>query len=195
MESRELRVICMIQFDYKKFQKELNAEISQLIDEFEETLLIPKMKSLLLSWRSRRSYRDDWSQELEDQIIEFAREDSVSKIRRKVGLNEESMTDPEITRARVIAFGTGYNSHIPGYDKPLKTKPGQEVWNDSLTHRIISTAKKERELPDIWNEVGNEFIRDSVDQLEYEFLSFLESRKQEIVNNALKASIVNKRGK
>lgn len=183
-----------LHFDYDIFADKLNEGFEKAADEFTRDLLVPKMKSLLDSWESRRGFesRNKWGRNFADRIMILENNDDYGKIDRKVGLAYDLMSESDLTKARIVTFGSGYNSLIPGYDDPLTTKPEKMVWDDELVEKHLSRAKKEWKLPDQWNELGTDFVREAVSQLEYEFRAFVNSRKQEIVNKALRASIVNR---
>lgn len=179
-----------MKFDADKFKAEVSKGFAAVVDEFDDTLLKPKMKEIAASWVSRRAGRandaPDWGPEVAAMIEEYVKDDTLNSIHREVGIKEDDGDSAAVMRARVTALGSGYNSINGG--GPIMTKPGSMVWNNALTGKIMSTAKYVHRVPDTWNDIGNDFVREATDQLRQEFYGMIESRKDEIVQKAFIAS-------
>lgn len=69
-----------MKFDADKFQSVIQQEISALIDNFDETVLKPRMQDIARNWVSRRAGRKYnkplWGPKVSNQIKEFLKEDS-----------------------------------------------------------------------------------------------------------------------
>lgn len=91
-------------------------------------------------------------------------------------------------QARVVAFGSGYNSIASGYGGALTTHPGESTWNDTLTGRHTSKAQKEMLVPDTWNDVPSDFIAEAILQVQDAFYTMLDQEINGIVKKAFAAS-------
>lgn len=177
-----------MRIDEQKFRAALTDGFAALTDEFNQNTLIPKLKALASQWNSTRDYRDGWGDEIASLIYEFEKHDSTfGTVYRKVGIPDRGEDDATTTKARVVAYGSGFNSLVPGYNEPIKTKPGKMVWGSRLENgKHPSKAKSEYEVPGNWNDVGNDFVVDAVLQLKKEFINFIEQNKDAIVMRAFK---------
>lgn len=107
------------------------------------------------------SWRDELDKDLRRLYNRYA--DDVLEI--GVGADYGEGT-PELVRAMIVAYGAGSAAG----NSPIHAGPaGRSVWNDSLTGKKVSKVQDEYDLPDEFNQIGNNFVfnalRDTTDEL------------------------------
>lgn len=91
-----------------------------------------------------------------------------------VGLPYTSYADAgyQFVRAMLIAYGSG--DQVPGGEK-IHSRPGELVWDDDLRTYHPSTALTEYDLPDAFNQEGNDFIANAMKLMRTHFTHLLEN--------------------
>lgn len=75
---------------------------------------------------------------------------------------------PEEVRAMIVAYGAGKNAE--GGGDPIHAGPyGRDVWDGDVSGKHPSTAVSEYDLPDGFNQVGNQFITNALRLVQNEF--------------------------
>ena len=95
----------------------------------------------------------------------------------------------ELVRAMVIAYGAGSAAG----NEPIHAGPaGREVWNDSLTGKKDSKAAQEYDLPDAFNQQGNDFVNEAVKETEERFNWILADAMKNIPMHVYQDALVRK---
>lgn len=96
-----------------------------------------------------------------DEVIEFG-----------VGLPYMSYADAgyKFVRAMLVAYGSG--NQAPG-GEAIHTRPGELVWDEDLHDHHPSRALTEYNLPDAFNQVGNDFLMNAMKLMRTHFQSVL----------------------
>lgn len=177
--------IPQLKFDSALFRSTLQSGFMAALEEFEE-LLIQEMQRQI-DRNGDRSGKSEWREAVKKDLRNLSSSIAGETIQRVVGLPYSgSDSDYQSMRAFVIAYGTGYNAK--GGGEPMKTKPGQQVWDTNLQSQHPSTAKSEWLLPDSWNRPPTDFFDVAVRNLRTEYVRFIDSRKDEIIAGAIRKS-------
>ena len=75
----------------------------------------------------------------------------------------------------------------------MHTKPGQKVLDKELAGRKDSRATEEDDLPDEFNQVGNNFVEEAIAKMRVMFKDILENATLEIPGSILARNITTKR--
>ena len=95
----------------------------------------------------------------------------------------------ELIRAMVIAYGAGSAAG----NEPIHAGPtGRQVWNDSLTGKKPSKAQDEYDLPDGFNQRGNDFVNQAVQETRERFDAILADAMRSVPNSVYQNALVRK---
>ena len=178
-----------IQIDQNGFVRDLRDYYAEKIKEAEDKLL-DCMQEALDNWSAGKP---KWTEEVRRNLRVVERIVAENYVMSLVGL-PYTIQDDEFAylRAMVVAYGVGSNSQY-GSGEKVHTKPGQKVLDNELAGRKQSTAKEEYDLPDGFNQVGNNFVEEAVAKMRVMFKDILENATLEIPGSILARNITTKR--
>lgn len=173
-------------FDKKAFQQILFDGFMEALEEF-ENLLIEEMRRII-DRDGGRTGKAEWREKVKSDLRNLSKGVTGTLIQRELGLPYSGdENDAESMRAFVIAYGTGFNAK--GGGSPMTTKPGEMVWDTDLANKHMSEASGVWNLPDSWNRPYTDFIDVAVRNMRVEYIRFIDARKDEIIQRAMKASL------
>lgn len=95
----------------------------------------------------------------------------------------------ELIRAMVIAYGAGSAAG----NEPIHAGPaGRRVWNDSLTGMQASKSESEYDLPDAFNQQGNDFVQEAVKETGERFDAILAEAMRSVPISVYQNALVRK---
>ena len=95
-----------------------------------------------------------------------------------------------MVRAMVIEAGAGSAAGNP----PIQTRPGEKVWNDSLSAKKTSTAQSWYYLPDGFNQPGNQFVENAMKLMSKHFDDVLADASLSLPDSIIFGNITTKKG-
>lgn len=94
---------------------------------------------------------------------------------------------PELVRAMIVAYGAGSAAG----NSPIHAGPaGRSVWNDSLTGKKASKVQDEYDLPDEFNQVGNDFVAQALKDTKDALNRIIEDAVKNIPNSVYMNALV-----
>lgn len=89
-----------------------------------------------------------------------------TSIEATVGVRPDTIeSESELVRAMVVEAGAGSAVGNP----PIRSKPGEQVWDNNLSGKKTSTAKTAYDLPSAFNQEGNHFVENATKEFEKRF--------------------------
>ena len=101
-----------------------------------------------------------WIPKMQNDLKVIYRQVADNYIESGVGLPYHEGTW-QMVRAMIVEAGAGSAVGNPA----IRTHPGEEVWNDALNGKEISTARSEYFLPEQFNQEGNHFIENAISKM------------------------------
>lgn len=178
-----------IQIDGKGVSQDLRDYYLEKLKEAED-LLLKCMDEELNNWTAGKP---KWTEEIRRNLRVVERIVTENYVMSLVGL-PYTMQDDEYAylRAMVVAYGVGSSSQY-GSGEKVHTKPGQMVLDNELAGRKQSSAESEYDLPDGFNQEGNNFVENAVLKMRVMFKDILENATAEIPNRIFAKNITIKR--
>lgn len=187
-----------LSFDYNRAYNDIiraiEDELSQIGDRFVD---IAKREALAVTrvGRTGKGAPGDpsWRSEVSGGIKKFPFRVEDGVIILPVGLDLPEAngwgSDPRTIRALVVTYGAGSAAQTGGgLGAPIHTRPGETVWNDSLTGTTESASESVRILPDGFNNEGNMWLENTYRQIKPE-LDALQRRVPEIIAEIIRRNI------
>lgn len=175
-----------LKFDKGVLRKTLEDGFMEALEEFEE-LLIEEMRRII-DRDGGHTGKAEWREKVKSDLRNLSKGVVGTVIQRETGLPYSGdANDAESMRAFVVAYGTGFNAK--GGGSPMTTKPGEMVWDTDLASKHMSEASGVWNLPDSWNRPYTDFIDVAVRNLRVEYIRFIDARKDEIIQKAMRASL------
>lgn len=111
--------------------------------------------------------KPEWRESLGADLREVYRIVAEEAIEFGIGLPYMGYADVgyKFARAMLVAYGSG--SEAGG--EAIHSRPGELVWDDDLHDFQPSTALSEYNLPDAFNQVGNDFIANAMKLMQAHF--------------------------
>lgn len=110
-----------------------------------------------------------WRQAITDALKQVDVVRSACGIEMTFGYKPGSL--PDLVKAMIVTEGSGSAVGNP----PIHAGPhGRQVWDEDVSGKHPSRAMAEYDLPDAFNQVGNQFIANSIRMFEKRFGEILE---------------------
>lgn len=107
-----------------------------------------------------------WRDHMERNIGLVATAITVDAISIDVGYDADGKSDE--VRAMIVAHGSG--DKADGGGSPITAgPPGRSVWDGDVSGKHPSKAKSTYDLPDAFNQQGNQFVEDAMRRMQTQF--------------------------
>ena len=180
---------------YDEIIKTLEGELSQIGDRFVDIAKREALKVTRVGETGKGAPGDPaWRQEVSDNIKKFPFRMENGQLILPVGLDLPEAngwsSDPRTIRALVVTYGAGSAAQTGGgLGAPIHIRPGETVWNDSLTGTATSSTDHNVEiLPDGFNNEGNMWMENTIRQIKPE-LDDLQKRVPDIIADIIRRHI------
>lgn len=105
-----------------------------------------------------------WREEIARNLTHVATAVSDDSVSMDFGYSPSNKAD--LVRAMIVEDGSGSAAG----NEPIHAGPaGRSVWDGDVTGKHPSRAKSEYDLPDEFNQAGNQFVENSVRMMQTEF--------------------------
>lgn len=131
--------------------------------------------------------KPEWRSELAGELREIYRIVADEVIEFGVGLPHMTYASAgyKFVRAMLVAYGSG--SEAGG--EPIRTRPGEQVWDSDLRERGLSKAQSSYLLPNAFNQEGNDFIENAMRIMQTHFKDTLERIWAGLPNSAVYSNV------
>ena len=110
--------------------------------------------------------KPQWRRDVGRNIGLVEKKVSDTLIEATVGVPPDALSsESDIARAMVVEAGAGSAVGNP----PIRSKPGEQVWDNNLSGKKTSTAKTAYDLPSAFNQEGNHFVDNATKEFEKRF--------------------------
>lgn len=134
--------------------------------------------------------KPDWRNEISESLDEVFEEVTDNYIKVGVGVPAPSSRKlATLVKAMIIESGAG---SAVGRE-PIKTKPGQLVWDNDMNRRHRSKAKSVYQLPAAFNQQGNQFIENAIKRMEKHLNDILDSAAENIPDSVFYGNVTIKK--
>ena len=179
---------------YREIVNAIEDELSKIGDRFVD---IAKREALKVTYvgRTGKGAPGDpaWRDEVSQGIKKFPFRVEGGQIILPVGLDLPEANGwgsaASTIRALVVTYGSGDKAQTDGgLGAMIHARPGETVWNDSLTGTTESTAESTFILPSEFNHEGNMWLENTMRQIQPE-LNDLQKRVPDIVADIVRRNI------
>lgn len=151
---------------------QIRAVLVDVLEEGTETLLDIMRDEIQRTVHGDGPGKPEWREALAADLREVYRVVADEVIEFGVGLPYLNYADAgyKFVRAMLVAYGGG--NAAPGGEK-IHSRPGELVWDDDLHDHGPSQALTEYDLPDAFNQEGNDFLSNAMRLMRVHFQGLL----------------------
>lgn len=131
--------------------------------------------------------KPEWRKEMTGILQEVYQIIADEYIEAGVGIPSDE-TLSTIVKAMVILEGAGSAAG----NSPIRSRPGEEVWNDDLSGKWRSSAKTEYLLPDGFNQKGNHFVENAMKLMRKHFNDVLREASANLPDSVFYMNVLSK---
>lgn len=123
-----------------------------------------------------------WRDHIERNIGQTATTITTDAISIDVGYDYDGKSDE--VRAMIVAHGSGDKADGGG-NRITAGPPGRSVWDEDVTGKHPSRAKSTYELPEEFNQHGNQFVENAMRRMRTQFGEYVEEAFREMPSSAV----------
>lgn len=138
---------------------DLKAVAADALREEGEALMGVMRQEVRMTTDGNTPGRTAWRDHIAKNIEHISTTITATGIEMEFGYSPDNEADT--TRAMVVAYGSG--DKADGGGTPIHAGPaGRQVWNGDLSGKKSSEAQTEYDLPEAFNQQGNQFIQNAI---------------------------------